>query len=158
VTKSGIFYAVDRASGNVAWSRNLHPWIPSGGAIGTATGDGTMILVTGGELSDPSLHDPPGCTVSAFDLAGTSLYTFQANYVVKGYAAFVPGLGFIGLDHTLVAFDAHTGAKLLSSGDLGANLYASPAIVPSGVYTATFAGDVMAFSLNGVLPSRLRRR
>jgi outer membrane protein assembly factor BamB len=155
-TKSGIFYAVDRASGNVAWSRNLHPWIPGGGAIGTATGDGTMILATGGELSDPSANDPPGCTVSAFDLAGNPLYTLSAGYVVRGYAAFVPGIGFIGLDRALVAFDARTGARLWSSGDLGADMYASPAVVPSGVYAATFAGDVTAFSPNGILPSRSR--
>jgi outer membrane protein assembly factor BamB len=158
VTKSGFFYAIDRASGNVAWSRNLHPWTPGGGAIGSPSGDGTMVLVTGGELTNPFTHDPPGCTVSAFDLAGTLLYTLQANYVVKGYAAFVPGLGFIGLDHQLVAFDAHTGARLWSSGDLGSNMYASAAVVPSGVYTVTFAGDVMAFSLNGALPSRRLRR
>ncbi|BDE07913.1 hypothetical protein WPS_31890 [Vulcanimicrobium alpinum] len=158
VAKSGLLYAVDRNSGNVAWQRDLKPWTRGGGAIGTPTGDGTMIIVTGGELQNPDLVNPPGCAISAFDLSGNPLYTFSSQYVVYGHASFVPGVGVIGLDHQLVAFNSQTGQTLWSSGDLGANLYASPAIVPSGVYTATLGGDVVAFSQNGVLPSLLRRR
>jgi len=154
--KSGLLYALDRRSGLVIWTHDFTPWTRGGGGIGTPTGDGTMIIASGGELMQ---SDPAGCNVGAFDLNGTPLYTLHASYVVKGAAAFVPGVGFLGLDHTLVAFDAHSGATLWSSGDLGADMYASPAVVPSGVYTATFAGDVLAFSRGAVAPgSRARKR
>jgi outer membrane protein assembly factor BamB len=154
--KSGLLYALDRGSGLVVWTHDFQPWTRGGGGIGTPTGDGTMIIAGGGELTQ---SDPNGCLIGAFDLSGNALYTLHASYVVRGAAAFVPGVGFLGLDHALVAFDARSGATLWSSGDLGANMYASPAVVPSGVYTATFSGDVLAFSLGTTSSAgRLRRR
>lgn len=154
VGKSGLLYALDRSNGLVVWTHDFMPYIRGAGGNGTPTGDGTMILVTGGKMSAAS---PPGCTIGAFDLAGNPLYTLHSAFEVKGAAAFVPGIGFLGLDHTLVAFDAHTGAMLWSSGDLGDNMYASPAVVSSGVYTVTVRGDVSAFSPNAVLQSHRRR-
>jgi outer membrane protein assembly factor BamB len=153
--KTGLLYALDRSSGLVVWTHDFTPWIRGAGGVGTPTGDGTMIIASGGELTQ---NDPAGCNVGAFDLSGNPLYTLHATFVVKGAAAFVPGVGFLGLDHALVAFDAHSGATLWSSGDLGADMYASPAVVPSGVYTATFTGDVLAFSRGATASSRVRKR
>jgi outer membrane protein assembly factor BamB len=56
----------------------------------------------------------------------------------------VPGVGFIALDRHLVGFDAATGEELWSA-ELGDLAYASPVVVPSGVYAVTNSGDVFAF-------------
>lgn len=154
IGKSGLLYALDRSSGLVVWTHDFMPYTRGAGGIGTPTGDGTMILVAGGKMTS---GDPPGCTIGAFDFSGNLLYTLHSAFEVKGSAAFVSGIGFLGLDHVLVAFDSHTGATLWTSGDLGDNMYASPAVVPSGLYSVTLGGVVSAFSPNAALGSHLRR-
>jgi outer membrane protein assembly factor BamB len=105
-----------------------------------------------------SAGTPPGCNIVAFDLAGHPLYTLHTANEVVGAVAFLPGIGFIGLDNALVAFDSHTGVTLWTSGNLGDTMYASPAVVPSGVYAVTFGGKVMAFSPNAAFPFSSRKR
>jgi outer membrane protein assembly factor BamB len=145
--KSGYLYDLDTRSGEIVRRIDLAPWARNGGSIGTPTGDGTVLVVSGGEKSDPARPSAPGCVITAFDKAGRALYHMETDNPVTGYAAFVPGVGFIVLDRRLVAFDARTGEVLWDSplGDLG---YASPVVVPSGLYAVNNVGDVFAFELD----------
>ncbi len=144
--KSGYLYELDRASGRVVARRDLSPFARNGGSIGTPTGDGTVVLISGGNEKDPDAVGTvtAGSVITAFDPAGRVRYKLHSRSVVNGYAAFVPGVGFAVLDRQLVAFDAAGGERLWSA-DLGEYAYASPVVVPSGVYAATNAGDVFAF-------------
>ena len=153
--KSGLLSALDPNTGLVSWTYDFKPYARNGGGIGTPTGDGTMIMVSGGKVTAGT---PPGCTIGAFDLAGTPLYMLHAADEVTGAAAFVPGIGFLGLDQALVAFDSYTGATLWTSPNLGATMHASPAVVRSGVYIATLKGIITVFSPNAGLPSSSRKR
>jgi hypothetical protein len=56
----------------------------------------------------------------------------------------VPGVGFAGIDKTIVAFDAQSGATLWTYETADA-FYAVPAIVSSGVYAVDLSGNVYAF-------------
>jgi outer membrane protein assembly factor BamB len=145
--KSGYLYDLDTRSGEIVRRIDLAPWARNGGSIGTPTGDGTVLVVSGGEKSDPARPSAPGCVITAFDKAGRALYHMETDNPVTGYAAFVPGVGFIVLDRQLVAFDARKGDVLWESplGDLG---YASPVVVPSGLYAVNNVGDVFAFELD----------
>lgn len=143
--KSGYLYELERGSGRILARRDLAPFARNGGSIGTPTGDGTVVLISGGNEKNPDLvGSTAGSLLTAFDLAGRVRYRLHSNAVVNGYAAFVPGVGFTVLDRQLVAFDAASGEQLWSA-DVGAYAYASPVVVPSGVYAATDAGDVFAF-------------
>ncbi len=144
--KSGYLYDLDVRGGKLLRRTDLAPWARNGGSIGTPTGDGTVLVISGGEKSNPDRPSYPGCVITAFDPAGRPLYRMQTENPVAGYAAFVPGVGFIVLDRRLVAFDARSGAVLWESG-LGDLAYASPAVVPSGVYAVNDTGDVFAFEL-----------
>jgi polyvinyl alcohol dehydrogenase (cytochrome) len=143
--KSGYLYELERASGAILSRRDLAPFARNGGSIGTPTGDGSVVLISGGNEKNPDLvGSTAGSVLSAFDQQGRVKYRLHSTAVVNGYAAFVPGVGFAVLDRQLVGFDAATGERLWST-DLGAYAYASPVVVPSGVYAATDAGDVFAF-------------
>ena len=144
--KSGFLYELERASGKILSRRDLAPWARNGGSIGTPTGDGTVLVVSGGEKTDPAKPPNPGCVITGFDLQGKVLYRFRAERPVTGYAAFVPGVGFMTIDRRLVGFDAASGAELWAA-ELGDYAYASPVVVPSGVYAANDVGDVFAFGL-----------
>jgi outer membrane protein assembly factor BamB len=154
VGKNGLLYALEPGTGSIAWTYDFKPYRRGAGGIGTPTGDGTMIMASGGKMTAAT---PPGCTIGAFDLAGNPLYMLHSSNEVVGSAAFLPGIGFLGLDRALIAFDSRTGATLWTSGDLGDTMYASPAVVQSGVYAVTFGGKLMAFSPNAALPSSFRR-
>lgn len=151
--KSGYLYELERETGRILARRDLQPWARNGGSIGTPTGDGNVLVISGGEKSDPDHPTSPGCVITGFDLGGRVLYRLHSEQPVSGYAAFVPGVGFIVLDRVLVAFGAMDGKQLWSAslGDFG---YASPVVVPSGVYAVSNAGDVFAFGLRpGSTPS-----
>ena len=143
--KSGYLYEYDRAGGRLLSRRDLAPFARNGGSIATPTGDGTVIAISGGQQKDPDLvGSTAGCVVTGFDLRGRVLYKLHSTSVVFGYAAFVSGVGFLVLDRQLVAFDAATGERRWTA-DVGSYAYASPVVVPSGVYAGTDAGDVFAF-------------
>jgi polyvinyl alcohol dehydrogenase (cytochrome) len=146
--KNGYLYAIDRTNGRVLRKTDLAPWGREAGSTGTPTGDGTMVIISGGEHTNPEV-DPKGADsiVAAFDHDGRELYRLTSATVVAGYAAFVPGIGFMALDRRLVAFDARTGAELWSA-DLGEPAYPSPVVVASGVYVVNNIGDVQAFGLS----------
>ena len=145
--KSGYLYKLDRSNGQILRRTDLMPWERDAGSIGTPTGDGSVLVISGGEYSDPDGRRTPGCIITGWDPDGSARYRFTSTYPVHGYAAFVTGVGFIMLDRQIVAFDARTGEQLWSE-EMADFSYASPIVVPSGVYAVTNPGDVHAFGLS----------
>jgi len=144
-SKRGYFYELDRTNGRVRARDDSEPFARNGGGIATPTGDGTVLLVSGGEKSDSAKDAEPGAVVTAFGLDGAVKYRMESERPLTRYAAFVAGVGFIALDRRLIAFDAASGATLWSA-PLGDFAYAAPVVVSSGVCAANDAGDVFAFA------------
>lgn len=148
--KSGYFYVMDRHTGKLVTRFDLAPYARNAGSIGTPTGDGDTIVITTGYLHNPwsapfSLQTAGGDLV-AYDRDLHERYRIHSQNTVVGYAAFVPGVGFTAQDRRLTAFDSITGA-VLWRGVLDDTAYASPTVVPSGVYEVTNRGTVFAYGL-----------
>jgi outer membrane protein assembly factor BamB len=147
-TKSGIAYALNMQTGAPQWVANMHPLTPGVGGVGTPTGDGTMVIFSsGGLLNTGGNLNTDGSNQTAFDLSGNPKYTIHTNREQRGYVAFISGIGFTPLDKTIAAFDSGTGATLWSYPSVD-TFYASPAIVPSGLYDVDLSGNVYAFGLS----------
>jgi outer membrane protein assembly factor BamB len=145
-SKNGLLYDIDMASGRVNWSTSLGG-VPGYGGFGTPSTDGTTIVVTAGFTSDPTKSTgPPGGALVGLDTAGTILWRTRAQHPVMGDVAIANGVAYTPLDSTFVALDLATGTQLWSY-PAGQTSYASPAIVPSGIYFANGGGEVFAFSL-----------
>jgi outer membrane protein assembly factor BamB len=148
--KSGYLYVIDRTTGTLVKRFDLNPYARNGGSIGTPTGDGRIVVVSTGYLTNP--WDPPktvetaGGDLVAYDLDFHERYRVHMDYTVMGYAAFVPGVGFTAQDRRLIAFDSETGTVLWSA-LLDDTAYASPAVVPSGLYEVTNSGTVFAYGM-----------
>ena len=150
-SKSGFLYALDKNTGKKLWETDLQPYGGVGSAgIGTATGDGTMLMVNSGERQYRG-HNDGLTSFVAFDLAGHMKYVLQEQNTISLAlsAAFIPGIGFVSLDNSLIAFDSQTGQKLWSSATQD-SFYASPAIVASGLYDVDTSGNVYAYALPAV--------
>jgi outer membrane protein assembly factor BamB len=146
--KTGYFYRVDRTTGKSTGRFDLKPWARNGGSKGTPTGDGTFVMISSGELTNPWTNswERAGGDMVALDLDFHERYRLRSNYAIHGHASFVRGVGFTALDRRLVAFDSQNGT-ILWRGVLDDVAYASPAIVPSGVYIVTNSGSVFAYGL-----------
>ncbi|MGH7709498.1 MAG: PQQ-binding-like beta-propeller repeat protein, partial [Vulcanimicrobiaceae bacterium] len=119
---------------------------PGYGGVGTPTTDSTVIAITSGYSQRlPSGGLGPG-EIEVFDLQGTLLYKFQMTQIFQGAVAFIPTIGFLPQDQSLIGFQASTGAVLWRA-PLANLTYASPAIVPSGLYEADSAGNIYAFRM-----------
>jgi outer membrane protein assembly factor BamB len=156
--KNGYLYTLDRSTGRVLRMTDLAPWARNGGSTATPTGDGTMLMISGGERTNPDIGmKGPRSVITAFDPDGRELYHFTSETLAAGYVAFVHGIGFIALDRHLVAFDTRTGEELWSA-DTGEGAYPSPVVVPSGVYVVNNIGDVQAFGLSAEETTAITRR
>lgn len=148
--KSGYLYVLDRKSGRLLKRFDFKPFARNGGGIGSPTGDENVVVASSGYIGNPwdkqhSSSDAGGDLVG-FDRNLSVRFRLHSGYPIQGYAAFVPGVGFTALDQRLVAFDAKTGA-ILWNGPLDDLAYASPTVVPSGVYIVSNAGTVFAYGL-----------
>ena len=145
--KSGWLFALDRRSGAIKWRGDVHATFPGAGGFATPAGDGSVLVVNSGDASSEA---PNRTKLVAFDMAGAAQYSIdqQTASTPSLGASFVPGVGFAGIDKTVVAFDARSGEKLWSypTADM---FYAVPAITTSGVYTVDLSGNVYAFGLGG---------
>ncbi len=144
-SKDGSLYEVDATTGALDWIAPMGGAAGYGG-IGTPTTDGATIVASAGFLHDPTTSGgPPGGAVMGFDTAGRKKWQVTTLQPVPGAAAISDGLAFIALDRRFVALDVSDGAVLWSYSP-GSAAYASPAVVPSGVYFADDLGDVFAFA------------
>ncbi len=70
----------------------------------------------------------------------------RAAAPISGSASINDGIVYTPLDKSFVALDLATGAVLWQYAN-GFAAYASPAVVPSGVYFANNGGQVFAFAV-----------
>lgn len=147
LNKNGMLLSVRRADGSMKWQTKVGVLDGYGGPA-TPSSDGNTIVVGGGYRTDPTMTTgQPGGILTGLDSNGNVLWTNYSQVPIFGSVSLTNGLGFTGIDTSFVALDIRTGHPVWSS-PLGATMYASPAVVPSGVYIADDIGDVTAFALS----------
>ena len=165
--KSGVYWALDPARGNVAWSRLVGPGTGEGGIQWGTAYDGTRIYVP---IADPPPYSVPytlangesdsGGSWAALDPA-TGNFDWQVatpgDAAALGPASEADGVVFVGdmasSQANMFALEAATGRELWSFAAEGV-VNASPAIVEGVVYWGSgyHAGPsqkLYAFSLGG---------
>jgi outer membrane protein assembly factor BamB len=163
--KNGIFYDINVVNGGVTWRKNLGAPDGSGGFATPSVTDGT-IIVSGGYIHNPDTYNgEPGGRLYGLTGQGAIRWDRQ-DFVtpVLGYVAVTPDLAFTPINTTLAALDPLTGKTLWSYPTVGYH-YASPVIVPSGLFAADESGRLYAFGLptNGaksssvLTPAAIRR-
>ena len=126
--KSGMFWALDRESGEVVWSRRVSDGSELiGGVFNNGAYDGERIIVAGnnGEsdgtgsepangASRPLAHaQTPTSVLMAMNPAdGSVLWERQLPAWVWGPITLANGVGFVAADSDLQAFDVETGERL----------------------------------------------
>lgn len=139
--KSGVFWALDRATGEVVWSRAVSPGSALiGGMLNNGAYDGRRILVAGnnGKSSAPGSEPSNGAfgrgstsVLMALDPAdGSTVWERQLASWVWAPITVAGGVGFVAVNDTLQAFDVETGVKLLSFATAGT--IASAPVVAEG--------------------------
>lgn len=160
--KSGMFWALDRETGEVVWSRQVSGGSALiGGVFNTGAWDGKRVIVAGnngtsdGPGSEPSNGNSntlglPIATTSvlmALDPStGDVLWERQLPAWVWAPITLANGVGFVSADRDLQAFDVATGEKLAeipTDGTIagGASIWDGRVYVGSGVaYLGTTSG------------------
>lgn len=115
--KAGVYHAIDRDSGQLAWETPLTPGGFFGGVIGSAAFvDGRLVMSSNG--GDPKTKLPPNVArVFALDPATGAIQWTSEDFAGMIFApvSAVPGVAFIGTDQGLmVALDTATGTRLWS--------------------------------------------
>jgi polyvinyl alcohol dehydrogenase (cytochrome) len=165
--KSGVYWALGAAHGEVVWSRLVGPGTAEGGIQWGTAYDGTRIYVP---LADPSPYSIPytlangesdmGGSWAALD-PSTGAFDWQvatpADAAALGPASEANGVVYVGdmsaTGQNMFALDAATGAQLWSFAAEG-SVNAAPAIVNgvlywgAGYHTAS-SHKLYAFSLDG---------
>jgi polyvinyl alcohol dehydrogenase (cytochrome) len=106
--KNGMFWTLDRRTGDVVWNRMLGPGSPlTGGVLNNGGFDGTHILVAN---NDPAAGHG---TLFALDPSdGTIAWQRELAGWVWAPITTANGVGFVASDKDLHAFDIATGADL----------------------------------------------
>jgi polyvinyl alcohol dehydrogenase (cytochrome) len=128
--KSGMFWALDRETGEVVWSRKISPGSQLiGGVFNNGAYDGERIIVAGnngtssGPGSEPANGNShplaaattPTSVLMAMNPAdGSVLWERQLPAWVWAPITLANGVGFVAADRQMQAFDVATGAKLFS--------------------------------------------
>ncbi|MGZ3563898.1 MAG: outer membrane protein assembly factor BamB family protein [Vulcanimicrobiaceae bacterium] len=141
--KNAYFYSINPQTGSVLWKQSLGG-AGGYGSIGTPSTDGKVIMISIGQATSSSTA--PGGGIVALNPTGQRIWSISTQQPNNGYVAVTHGIAFATLDNKLVALDPATG-KTLWSYTAPADFYASPVIVPSGVYAVDQAGHAFAFSL-----------
>lgn len=144
--KNAYIYKLSQTSGTTAWRENTGGMGGYGG-IGTPTTDGIVIIGSAGSFADSDTNPTPGGSIFGMRPDGSTIWTIHTQQPVNGYVAIAQGIAFAALDNKLVGLNPETG-QVLWTYTASSNFYASPVIVPSGVYAVDTAGDVYAFSLH----------
>ena len=117
------------------------------GSIATSAKDGSNVVTQSGALSDPTQNAVPGSKLYDVGVDGAlrwSAGSFQQEEFSS--PVITADVVVVGIDDDLQVRSLQSGA-LLWSYDTGSPVYASPAVVPSGVYIASTGGRVLAFGL-----------
>jgi outer membrane protein assembly factor BamB len=162
-SKSGYFFGFSLASGAPLFTApriNTYSGQGGKGGIGTPTTDGVVMTASSGYNMGTYQSD-----LDCFQVgSGTPFNKIQAtNSSIYSYAAFVNGVGFIGLDNQLpigtapgpggpapafVAFDDTCKVVWQANPfDVKSFFYAGPAVTQSGVYAIDNTGNVYAWKL-----------
>ena len=142
--KSGVFWVLDRANGDVVWNRAVSPGSAlSGGIFNNGAYDGERIIVVGnngksaGPGSEPSNNSSaPGATavLMAMNPAdGTVLWERQLPAWAWAPVTIANHVGFVSVDKDLQAFNAQTGEKLATFATNG-TITSAPAVAGGRVY------------------------
>ena len=113
--KAGVYHALDRDTGEVAWETTLTPGSVFGGEIGSgALVDGRLVVVS--NVGNPATNAPTNVAkVFALDPASGVVRWEAEDFPGRIFAPVgaVPGVAFVGTDAgTLAALDTRTGRKL----------------------------------------------
>jgi hypothetical protein len=166
INKNGMYYALDKTSGNIVWKTDLNNQATGRNARGgfaTPSTDGTTILEGSGFYKSTSgagngefcmlyaarpteVQSGYNSKLKAMNLYGKVLWSVTMQNRLVGDVALADGIGFVPLNQSFVALDETNGHTLWS--------YAAPdyidasmIVVPSGIYGADEAGNVYAFAL-----------
>jgi polyvinyl alcohol dehydrogenase (cytochrome) len=155
--KAGVYHALDRDTGHVAWERALTPGGFFGGVIGSASFvDGELVMSSNG--GDPETKSPAGVArVFALDPATGAIKWRSEDFpgMIFAPVSSVPGVSFVGTDQgTLLALDSTTGRRLWSS-TAPAKTACGPAIVSNRLvwgygfflFGGAGAGGVLTFTV-----------
>jgi polyvinyl alcohol dehydrogenase (cytochrome) len=113
--KGGVYHALDRDTGAVAWETSLTPGSFFGGVIGSAAFvDATLVMSS--NVGDPETNAPTNVSkVFGLDPAtGDVRWTSEElDGKIFGPISAVPGVAFVGTDAgTMMALDTGTGKRL----------------------------------------------
>ncbi len=163
LSKSGTLVYLDQTSGGLTASQKFGTYA-AGAGYSTAATDGRYIFVRVGNYGAAasgtssqqrarpffgrvtSAGSSGGGALVALDLAGRIVWTHPTQTITSNSVAINAGVVYANLDNALVALDASNGQTLWSYSLSGAAT-ASPAVVPSGIYTADQSGTIYAFGL-----------
>jgi len=153
--KNGTLYDFDAVSGSIVWSRKLGT-LDGYGPIGSVATDGTIIVTSGGYVSDPTqTTGNPGGWLYGLERDGSILWRIQTPDAVSGDTPITGGVAFAAGGNDLTAYDERSGAVLWTY-PFAAAAYPSPALVPSGVYAADYGGTIYAFALRATATKQRR--
>ncbi len=164
LSKSGSLVYLDQNSGGLVASRNVG-MSSSGAGYSTPATDGRYVFVrvqgyggNGTSAAKSTLREPSffgrlkpqatsgGGALVALDLDGNVVWTHPTQTSTSNAVAVNAGIVYANLDNQFVALNASTGQTLWSY-SMPATMSASPAVVPSGIFTADQSGTVYAFGL-----------
>ncbi len=162
--KSGVFWALDRVTGEVVWSTAVSPGSALiGGFLNNGAYDGERIIAAGanGTSDAPGSEDPVEGTrkarlVAMHPATGEILWERQIGGWAWAPITIANGVGYLAADFIVQAFDVNNGEKLFSF-PTEATITSAPVVAEgrvhfgSGVnYFATTRGrDFFVLSLDG---------
>jgi polyvinyl alcohol dehydrogenase (cytochrome) len=150
--KSGVFWVLDRTTGEVVWAQAVSPGTALiGGMLNNGAYDGERILVAGSTGSskspgsEPSKDGEQKARLAALDpVTGKFLWDRQIRAWVWAPITVANGIAFVAVDTDLDAVDAATGKRLFTFPTDG-TITSAPAIVDGRVYFGSgisyFAGE-----------------
>jgi outer membrane protein assembly factor BamB len=145
--KDGNLYGIDVTSGAPLWHVSLGS-VPGFGSIATPATDGSNVVTQSGALLDPNKNAVPTSVLYNYGTDGTLRWKSELFQNEQFSSPVITSdVVVANVDQTLQVRSLQSGS-LLWSYALGSFIYASPAVLPSGIYTASYgssaAGGVVA--------------
>ena len=142
--KSGMFWVLDRETGEIVWQRAVSGGSPLiGGVFNNGAYDGTSIIVAGNNgpggrddrpAEDEPAGEPPPAVLMALDPAtGDVVWERPLPAWVWAPITLGDGVGFVTADNQLQAFDTDTGEELFHLDTLG-TISSAPVVAGDRVY------------------------